>query len=62
MTTKPRPHKPRAAKLTRDELAEMRAHLDTPLARPRPWLKDCNRDPRLAAILRAQAERATLCR
>jgi hypothetical protein len=58
----PRTRKIAALKPTRAELEAERDRLYAPLRRPRPWLKDCNRDPRIAAILLRQAEAVIVLR
>jgi hypothetical protein len=58
----PRPRKPKNTLPTRAELVAESARLERPLEAPRPWLKDLNRDPRLAAALRRYIERHLLTR
>lgn len=45
----------------RAELEQFRQHLERPLTPPRPWLKNCRRDPQLEKALRHNLERQTLC-
>lgn len=58
----PRPRKPKNTLPTRAELRAEYDRLDLPLTSPRLWLKDMNRDPRLAAALRRNIERHLLTR
>jgi len=54
----PRPRKKTAREVSLTELKAERERLLQPLESPRPWLKGCQRDPRLAAaILRNLARR-----
>jgi hypothetical protein len=57
--------RPRKKKTTLPTRAELRAEydrLDLPLTSPRLWIRDCNRDPRLAAALRRNIELHLLTR
>ena len=58
----PRPRKKTAREISRAELKAERERLLRPLESPRPWLKGCQRDPRLAAALLRNLERRNLTR
>jgi hypothetical protein len=58
----PRPRKTTAKKASRAELEAERDRLTQPMQPPRPWLKGCQRDPRLAAALLRNVERNILLR
>jgi hypothetical protein len=58
----PRPRKSPAKKASRAELEAERDRLTQPMQPPRPWLKDCRRDPRLIAAILRNLERNILFR
>jgi len=58
----PRPRKKTARKVSLTELKAERERLLQPLESPRPWLKGCQRDPRLAAAILRNLERRILTR
>jgi len=58
----PRPRKTLSKKLSRDELNAERDRLAQPMQPPRPWLKNCQRDPRLVAAIMRNIERNILFR
>ena len=58
----PRPRKTTAKKASRAELEAERDRLTQPMQPPRPWLKGCQRDPRLRDALLRNIERRILTR
>jgi hypothetical protein len=58
----PRPRKTTTKKASRAELEAERDRFTQPMQPPRPWLKGCQRDPRLAAALLRNVERNILLR
>ena len=58
----PRPRKTLSKKLSRAELEAERDRLTQPMQPPRPWLKGCQRDPRLRDALLRNLERNILFR
>ena len=58
----PRPRKTTTKKASRAELEAERDRLTQPMQPPRPWLKGCQRDPRLDAALLRNVERNILLR
>jgi hypothetical protein len=58
----PRPRKKTAREVSLTELKAERERLLQPLESPRPWLKGCQRDPRLAAAILRNLERRILTR
>jgi hypothetical protein len=58
----PRPRKKTAREFSLTELKAERERLLQPLESPRPWLKGCQRDPRLAAAILRNLERRILTR
>ena len=58
----PRPRKTLSKKLSRAELEAERDRLTQPMQPPRPWLKCCQRDPRLRDALLRNIERNILLR
>jgi len=58
----PRPRKTTTKKASRAELEAERDRLTQPMQPPHPWLKGCQRDPRLAAALLRNVERNILLR
>jgi len=53
----PRPRKKTAREISRAELKAERERLLQPLESPRPWLKGCQREPRLRDALLRNIER-----
>jgi len=58
----PRPRKKTAREISLAELKAERERLLQPLESPRPWLKGCQRDPRLRDALFRNIERRILTR
>ena len=58
----PRPRKTTTKKASRAELEAERDRLTQPMQPPRPWLKGCQRDPRLRDALLRNIERRILTR
>jgi len=58
----PRPRKNTTKKVSRAELEAERDRLSQPMQPPYPWLKGCQRDPRLRDALLRNIERNILLR
>ena len=58
----PRPRKSPAKEASRAEIEAERDRLTQPMQPPRPWLKNCQRDPRLRDALLRNLERKILFR